>query len=575
MKILGINSVYHESSAAILVDGILEAAVEEERFNRIKHGTQALVENPDELPVYSIRYCLENTGIKPNDIDAICYSFDPELRRKHFFTDPFAKQGDWGSNEGEATFMKGLYRVREKIESLLGVNLEGKFFFVPHHLAHAASSYYPSGFNDAAILVIDGIGEYSTTLIARGCKNKIEPLKTLLFPHSLGFFWEKICKYLGFSEYDACKVMGLAGYGNPKVFSSKFRDIIQISPSGFSVNDNIVKFREPELTTLEHILGAKRNNNGEKVDQRYIDIAAQLQDITNKIILNLADIAQQFSRTVNLCVAGGVGLNCCTNWILKEKSSFDNLYISPSPHDAGTAPGAAMYHYFHTLGKSVYSGRARRFEYHSTLSNPYTGPEFSDSEIIEAIKKSGTTHQFLEKPEQLAAKLISEGKIIGWFQGRMEFGPRALGNRSLIADPRNPYMREIINKKIKHREHFRPFAPSVLEEKASKWFELGKASESYKYMLFACPALEHCKTLLPSIVHVDGTSRVQLVSKQNNNKFYSLICEFEKLTGVPVVLNTSFNDSEPIVCSPKDAINTFFKTKMDALFIGNFLLTHN
>lgn len=567
--------MYHESSAAILTDGIIRAAVEEERFNRVKHGAQALVENPDELPVSSIAYCLEVSGIIPFDIDAVCFSFDPVLRRNHFFADPFAKPGDWGTEEGEAYFMKGLSRVKKQVEVLLDIDLDGRFFYIPHHLAHAASAYYPSGFEEAAILVVDGIGEYSTTMIAKGFGNQMENLHSLFFPHSLGFFWEKMSQFLGFSEYDACKVMGLAGYGDPKVFSPQFKELIQTSPSGFVVNEEIIQFREPNFKGLEQLLGTRRSVREATIEQRHIHIAAQVQDATNKVLLHLAELAQQLTQSPNLCIAGGVGLNCSSNWILKEQGPFEQLYIPSAPHDAGTATGAAMYHYFHTLGNSRKSYCCKGTTLHAALAQPYTGPEFTDEAIAEAVKASGQPFRFLEHPEKLAAKMVSEGGIIGWFQGRMEFGPRALGNRSLIGDPRNPGIREILNQKVKHREDFRPFAPSVLEEKAADWFQLGKASESYKYMLFACPVWEHCKSKLPSVIHVDGTARVQLVSKEYSSKFHALITEFDRLTGVPVVLNTSFNDSEPIVCTPHDAIRTFLKTRIDALFIGHYLLTRH
>lgn len=574
MKILGINAVYHESSAAIVVNGEVLATAEEERFNRFKHGSVARTDNPDELPVQSIDYCLAEAGLKAHDLDVVVYSFDPKMREENFFVDPHASGNDWGTEAGEAIFMQGLSRVQSALEEVLEMDLQGKFVFVPHHLAHAASTFYPSGYEEAGILVVDGIGEYSSTLLAQGKGNKIEVLSTLTFPDSLGFLWEKFSKFLGFAEYDACKIMGLAGYGDASIFSEAFEEMIQITPEGFTVNGDILRFREEGFEAMESLLGPKRSPSALDIQQRYKDIAASLQELTNQIMLHLSRLVHEKSGSQNLCIAGGVGLNCTTNWHLKESGPFDSLFIPSAPHDAGTAYGAALYHYFHTLDHPLpvaapgesYPGPNK------VLGHPYTGPGVQEDSIAELVSKYDLIGQQIDDPAKIAARMIADGNIIGWFQGRMEVGPRALGNRSLLADPRNREIREIMNYKVKHREPFRPFAPSVLEEKAAEWLELGRPSESYRYMLYACPVRPEKCAQIPAVIHVDKTARVQLVSEEVAPMYHRLITEFDRLTGVPIVLNTSFNDSEPIVCTPEDAIKTFMKTRIDALFLGNFLI---
>jgi len=578
MKILGINSVYHETAAAIIIDGKVVSAVEEERFNRYKHGAEARPENPDEYPLKSIFHCLKQGRVKVEELDAICYSYSPKLREKEYKADPYSIEGGWGHLESEKTFHAALSKVPETLSEALQTDISDRFHWVPHHLAHAASTYYPSSFAKAGILVVDGIGEYSTAMLAYGEGNKIKTLKTIYFPDSLGFLWQRMSKFLGFSNYDACKVMGLASYGNPLKYQKEFSQIIQLGEDGsFSIAGDTIQFRRKDFESLVSVFGSL--NDGDTVlspeksdlNQKHKDIAATLQDITNQVMLSLANWIYKQYPCDALCIAGGVGLNCQSNWIVKEKSPYQHIYIPTAAHDAGTAIGAALYHYYHIKFPNG-SDYANSHVKSKIMPNPYLGPSFSDREIEQILTAKNIQARKSENVEAEAAQFIAGGKIVGWFQGKLEFGPRALGNRSLLADPRDRNIREVMNTKVKHREVFRPFAPSVMEEKSHEWFELGKPSESLYYMLFACPVLSDKLDKIPAVLHVDNTARVQLVNRDMNPKYHKLIEEFEAITGVPIVLNTSFNDSEPIVCTPEDALATFFKTRIDVLVLGNYVI---
>jgi carbamoyltransferase len=557
MKILGINSVYHESAAALVVDGELVAASEEERFNRRKHAKPASVDNADELPRHAIAHVLAAGSVEPHEVDAIAYSFDPAERRLAFRVDALAEPEDWGTAEGERRFRSSLGRVPASLRDLLGGHAGEILTWVPHHLAHAASAYYPSGSEEAAILVVDGIAENASVLFARGHGHSIEPLATVDYPHSLGFVWEKLSKFLGFSEYDACKVMGLAAYGDPTRYAAVLHDLVAPTPDGFRCDAAKLAYRLRNFDGLVD-LGAPRSPD-EPLDQRHADVAAALQQTTNEILLALVERTARLCPSDELCLAGGVTLNCTSNWLLKEQGHASRVYIPPAAHDAGTAIGAALLvHALRTGARPV------------ATSNPYVGPAFDSAAISGAAQESGfEVAEVGDAAPRVAADLVDRGQVVGWFQGAMEFGPRALGNRSLLADPRDPATREVLNRKVKHREDFRPFAPSVLEEQADEWFDLGRASTSYEYMLFACPVRPGRRGAIPAVVHADGTARVQVVRRAANPRFHELIRRFAERTGVPLVLNTSFNDSEPIVCSPRDALNTFAATRIDALVMGD------
>lgn len=564
MNILGINCVYHESSAAIVIDGRVVAAAEEERFNRVKHAKPASVGAADALPVQSIAFCLNAAGLRAEDIDLIACSFDLGLRRETFELDPLSIPGDWGSAEGEEVFLKSVGRIPDALSALLGADCSDRFRWVPHHLAHAASAYYPCGDGEAAVLVVDGIGESTTALLGGGHGTTLKHTDELRYPDSIGFVWEKLSAFLGFSPYDASKVMGLASYGDARRFAETLAEIVGMSRRP-EIRPDAFMFRLDDFEALEPRFGARRNP-GDPIEQRHMDVAAALQDWNNQVILSLAGQAYDLHPSRTLCYSGGVALNCTTNWLLKEKSPFSTIYIPPAPHDGGTAIGAALWAYFDSGDPGT--DHAMTEPAHDSA---FTGPEFTDDEIVAAFADARVQPQRSPDIARDVAARIAAGQVVGWFQGRMELGPRALGNRSLVADPRDPGMRDMLNRKVKHREDFRPFAPSVLAERAGEWFDLGRGSESYRFMLFTCPVRPERAARIPAVLHIDGTSRVQTVSARDNPRYHRLISCFEAITGVPMVLNTSFNDSEPIVCTPRDALATFAGTRIDAVAIGDFI----
>ena len=553
-NVLGINCVYHESAAALLVDGKLVAAVEEERFNRIKHGKEANFDNPHQIPERSIRYCLKAAGLTARDIDYVGYSFDPKRRKKSY-------RPDWWDPRFEETFQFRIGQVPAVIDEYFGRPLGKKLHFVSHHLAHAASAYFPSGFDRAAILTIDGIGETAGASLAKGVGTKVKEIEIFDYPHSMGFLWEVFSSYLGFSHYDASKAMGLAAYGNPEVFREKFQLIFRSENENFGIAQGFLGMTPESHEKVVALFGPPRYED-DPFEPRHGDIAAALQEATDAAVMALVRRIKRLVPFENLCLAGGVGLNCVANEAVLKSGEFTNLFIPSAPHDAGTAIGAAFAIHAETQKTPPQRG----------YSTPYLGPSFNKREIAAAIKVSGLKARRSKSPARDAAKLIADGKIVAWFQGRMEFGPRALGNRSLLADPRRAEMRDILNQKVKHREDFRPFAPSVLAEHADDWFDIGPRSASHEFMLFTPRVLADKLSRIPAVVHKDGSARVQLVSRKLNPRYHELISAFHKLTGVPIVINTSFNDSEPIVCTPTDAIVTFRKSGIDALVIDDMIL---
>ncbi len=559
MHILGINCAYHESSACLLRDGVILAAVEEERFTRRKHAKPSSVDNPDQLPVEAIRFCLETAGVDGAAIEHVGFSMLPERRLENKNLTDRVVEGSWGSVGGEEEFFRRLGRVPSQLEAM---GIHGQFHWLSHHLCHAASAYYTSSFEQAAVLTVDGIGEIGSTHLAHGRGNRLAELGEVMYPASIGFLWEKLSKFLGFGEYDACKVMGLAAYGTRERFLPRFRQVVEIQNGSFRLDSDVLCFRVEDYAPLERLFGVARRQPSEPLEAPHKDLAAALQAVTDEVLLHLAETLHEKTGSPNLCIAGGVGLNCVTNNFLLENSPFEKLCVQPAAHDAGTALGAAA------------------FIWHGLLDQPrlpvdepvYLGPSFSDDEIERALTESGLVYRRIEDIEVRVAAELAEGHVVGWFQGRMEFGPRALGNRSLLADPRDPEVRELLNVKVKHREVFRPFAPSVLDEEADAWFDIPGGTCAAEYMLLACPAREAAVANVPAVVHVDGTSRVQRVRRERNQRYHRLISEFFRLTEVPIVLNTSFNDDEPIVCRPEDAIHTFRKTDIDYLAIGDFLV---
>jgi carbamoyltransferase len=556
LNILGINAVYHDSAAALLVDGVLVAAVEEERFNRIKYGKLPDVDNPHQLPERAIRFCLDHAGLTADDIDHVAYSFDPGLRQARY------RAEWWPDPRAEEVFLLRLGQVRGVADELFRRKLRQTFHFVPHHLAHAASAYFPSGFDRAAILTVDGIGEAAGSTLAKAVGTRIDTVETFEYPHSLGFAWEVICAYLGFAVFDASKLMGLAAYGNPKTFQRQMQEMIRVGKEDYAIDPEAIGLLSAKQPRIESLLGPPRDPDAE-LQQRDADIAAALQQATSAAVMALVRRIKRKVPLDHLCFAGGVALNCVTNDLVRQSGEFADVFIPSAPHDAGTAIGAAF---------AVHCAKQKTAPERGN-STPYLGPAFSRREILAAVKTAGLTATISKSPARDAAEMIANGKIVAWFQGRMEFGPRALGNRSLLADPRRPDMRNILNQMVKHREDFRPFAPSVMAEHADQWFEIRAHTKSHEFMLFASAVKAGLRDRIPAVLHHDGTARLQLVRRESNPRFHELLSCFHEQTGVPMVVNTSFNDSEPIVCTPADAIVTFRKSGIDALFMENVCLT--
>ncbi|MES2223615.1 MAG: carbamoyltransferase C-terminal domain-containing protein [Patescibacteria group bacterium] len=564
--ILGINHAYHELSACIIKDGQVLAAAEEERFTRIKRGKEARVDNPDLIPVNSINFCIKYAGIEFSDVNFIALSFFPKDRLRNIDVVEEKESGDWGTKEGEEMFFNKLNNFPNKLSEYYGVDISKKIHWIPHHLAHAASSYLVSPFVDAAVLAIDGIGEFDSAFLGHGKDNKIEKVGEVEYPNSLGFIWEKIAKFLGFSEYDAGKVMGFTAYGDPQKYIDKFKTVVKIGEGDFTVDNNIFKFRSDDFGPLEKLFGLKKIEkwSDEYLKTDYVHIAASLQKITEEIVIGLVEFLKKRTNSTNLCLSGGVALNCLMNSAVLETGLFDDVYIQPASNDAGTALGAAIYVWANILGnKRVF-----------IMNDAYLGPTFNEQEILTAINSNKLIYKKSDDIAQETAHLLAEGKIVGWFQGAMEFGPRALGNRSLLADPRTIEMKEKMNKIIKKRESFRPFAPSVLYTKAKDWFDISSTiiPISTDFMLFSFKVKEDKIPLVPAIQQIDHTARIQTVREETNERYYNLISCFEDMTGVPMLLNTSFNDNEPIVCTPEDAIRTFLNNNFDVLVLGDFIV---
>lgn len=544
--VLGLNSAYHEPSACLLRDGELVAAVEEERFNRVRHGKVADLTNPHWLPERSIRYCLDAAGIGPDDLSLIGYSFDPARREAYNVgVDVETVLDGPGTAEREGEFRALLEQVPSALSTLLKEDVSGRFRWVPHHLCHAASAFYASPFDEAAILSVDGIGEATSTWLGVGRGTKIDALREIPYPNSLGFLWTKASRFLGFGEYGQWKVMGLAGYGDPSGFYSAFRKFVSYDDEGqFTVDPRYLQFRTPSFKAFEELFGPPRDPR-EEIEDRHKDFAAALQKVTNEAMLSFARWLHRTTGLRKLCQAGGVALNCIANRVVLEEGPFDETFIQPAANDAGTALGAAWYLWHHQGGHARGSGLAHVY------LGPAADPEQTKTVLVEADEESVP-----DGVESEVARLLAAGEVVAWFQGRMEFGPRALGNRSFLADPRRPEVVHVLNDRVKHREFFRPFAASVLDERADDWFLFPKPSVSDAFMLYARRLRPERLGSVPAVTHVDGTSRVQRVYKGQNPSFHRLLSDFERLTGVPLLLNTSFNDSEPIICTPGDAVAT-------------------
>ncbi len=562
MNILGFSCYYHDSAAALLRNGKIVAAAEEERFTRRKHDNS--------FPINSIRYCLDHAKITPEEIDYFVF-YEKPLRKFERILQSTVE-----------TFPKSFFQfyraipiwtserlnLRKLLKKKLGY--KGKVLFLEHHTSHAASCFFASPFKEALILTVDGVGEFTTTRISVGKQNKIVPLKEIQFPHSLGLFYSTFTAFLGFKvnngEY---KVMGLSPYGKPRYYE-RIRKLIEIKNDGsFALHLKYFSYTYSNKMFNKNFIklfGNPRKPNTE-ITRYHKDIAASVQRVLEEVLFKILSHAKEITRQNNLCMAGGVALNSVCNGKIAGSDMFKRIFVQPASTDAGSAIGAALYTYNQYLKKKrVY-----------VMDNVYLGPRFSDEELLSILEKYSRSIVFkkLDRRSLIrkTAELLSKNKIIGWFQGRMEFGPRALGNRSILANPRNKNMKDIINKKVKHREAFRPFAPSVLEEEADKWFELPKNIKRSPFMLFVFKVKKEKQGLIPAVTHVDGTSRIQTVSRKQNPLFYDLIKSFYKLTGVPMLLNTSFNvRGEPIVMSPEHAVKDFLRTGIDYLVINNYLI---
>jgi len=595
-SILGISAFYHDSAAALLIDGKIIAAVHEERFSRKKHDSS--------FPVNAINYVLNEGGITAGDLTAVAFYDKPYIKFERLLEtyNSFAPKGLKSFLSAipvwikEKLFMRKL--VKDEMERLGNGNV--KLLFPEHHLSHAASAFYPSPFHDAAILTIDGVGEWSTSTICHGVDNKIIIHRELNFPHSLGLLYSAFTYYCGFrvnsGEY---KLMGLAPYGNP--YSKQFDKYRQI------ILNELVDLREDGSLLLnmkyfdfatglrmcndeawETLFCLPKRNPETEITQPYMDLALAIQRVTEESVLRLAELAKKLTNSDALVMAGGVALNCVANGKLLRKGTFKNIWIQPAAGDAGGALGAALATWH------IWRGNERVVSQNNVdmMCGSYFGPEFSPKEIKRIAEYYSANFMYYKNYDELCkdvAQLIAQGYVIGWFQGRMEWGPRALGNRSILGDPRNPEMQKKLNLKIKYREGFRPFAPSVLIEELENYFEIDTPSP---YMLFVAPVRkERCNPLpegydniglyerlyylrsdIPAVTHIDFSARIQTVHKETNEKFWLLINAFKNLTGCGLVVNTSFNvRGEPIVCTPKDAYRCFMRTEMDYLVMGDYL----
>ena len=566
MIILGISCFYHDSAAAIIKDGEIIAAAQEERFTRVKHDNN--------FPYKSIEYCLNSLGIAINEVDYISFYEKPIIKfvrilEQHVIH--FPKSIKIFFDTIPAWLLQKL-QIKEILKKEL--HYHGKIVFLPHHLSHAAASYYTSPFNnDADILTLDGVGEWATTTCGYIKNNEIKLEKQINFPHSLGLFYSALTAYLGFAvNNDEYKVMGLSAYGkNPKEYYSQIKSLIKLNSDGsYQLDTRFFSFEYREKMfnkKLCHLLGGAARIPDSEMNSRYENIAAATQLVFEETLFHLLNKLHQKHPSENLLLSGGSALNSLANGKILKNTPFKNLYITPDPGDGGASLGAALYTY-HSLLKNPK---------HQTLPSAYLGPEFTPWQINTAIKKYHLSSTFIstnKKLNDLLSDLLIKQKVIGYFQGRMEWGPRALGNRSILAAATSHKMQDIINAKVKHREMFRPFAPVILREHTKKYFITDKnIPVSADYMLIVYPFKKSVHKLVPAVVHVDGTGRLQTIDKKSNPSYYQLINSYYHKTGIPLILNTSFNvKGEPIVCTPENAIECFLNTQIDYLVLGNYLI---
>jgi carbamoyltransferase len=575
MNILGINTYHGDASAALVIDGRLVAAVEEERFTRVKHDTS--------FPVQAIAFCLKTANLRIQDIDHIAISRNPRTRLARRIAFALGSRAGRRMAPGRAANISKLFQAKRTIAEGLGVaerELRANTHFVEHHRAHLASSFFVSPFERAAVMSIDGFGDMVSGTWGVGEGHELRLMGEVPFPHSLGVFYTAFTQYLGFPKYgDEYKVMGLASYGEPEQLEL-MRKVVHGEGVGYKlVLDFFNHHREgasmtwaggaPELGPLwgpgmEAVFGPARKDGSEPLEDRHRNIAASLQKRLEEVELGMLCELHRRTGLTDLCLAGGVALNCVVNGKIFDNTPFRRVYVQPAANDAGTSIGAAYFVHHQHLG------RPREF----VMDHAYLGPGYNDSEVRRAFEQTRVAYRQLSESEVIdkTAQALADGKIVGWFQGRMEFGPRALGNRSILADPRRAEMKDILNARIKHREPFRPFAPSILEEATGDYFDQSHPSP---FMTLTYNVRPEKLDKIPAPTHVDGTGRLQTVRRDQNQRYYDLIKAFEVRTGVPVLLNTSFNENEPICCTPEEAVGTFTRTNMDLLVIGDFYAEKN
>lgn len=593
MNILGISAYYHDAAACILVDGEIIGAAQEERFTRKKHDSV--------FPVNAIKYCLNEAKLSAGEIDYVVFYDKPFLKFERIFETylAFAPKGFTSFATSLPVWVKDklfqksviLNALKEYCGNENEIDWSKRLLFSEHHLSHAASAFFPSPFEEAAVLTMDGVGEWATTSLAIGRGNTLSVKKEIHFPHSLGLLYSAITYYTGFKvnsgEY---KVMGLAPYGEPR-FANLIKDnLIDIKEDGsFHLDMSYFNYCIGLTMTndrFDKLFGAPPRKSESDLTQREMDIAASIQVVTEEIVIKLARGIKQSTGLKNLCLAGGVALNCVANGKLLGEKIFDNIWIQPAAGDAGGAVGAALAAHYLMLYQP------RKVDAQDSMKGAYLGPEFSQTDIEQRLTAAGAKFETVSDTAliNLTAQALADGKAVGWHQGRMEFGPRSLGGRSIIADPRSPLVQKQLNLKVKYRESFRPFAPSVLRENVAEWFQLDKdspymmlvaevAKEKQLEMteeqrkLFGIDKLNVPRSKIPAITHVDYSARIQTVHKETNPKYHALISKFKELTGCPVIVNTSFNvRGEPIVCTPEDAFNCLMGTGIEFLAVGNCIL---
>ena len=572
MNILGLNAYHGDASVALFTDGHLASAMEEERFSRLKHQAG--------FPALSAMHALRDASVSGHELDHIAISRDPSahIHKKLMFA---LSQGPrLATVRDRLTNVSKLGDIKSVLAASIGVEeaeIRAQVHRVEHHRAHMASSFFVSPFERAALLSIDGFGDFVSTMWGQGCGNKIDAADWVEFPHSMGLLYTAITQYLGFPKYgDEFKVMGLAPYGEPE-YLDRLRQLVRVKPNGGFELDLSYFLHHSEGVNMTWESGSpsigdvfspklerefgRRRRPDEQVDSRHHNMAASLQALLEEVVLGLLRKIADKTGLKDLCLAGGVALNCTMNGKILSETPFERVYIQPASYDAGTSLGAALY------VKHQILGAPRDF----TMEHTYWGLEYSREACLSALNAHGLPYRELcdEALADAAADLITKGNIVGWYQGRFEWGPRALGNRSILCDPRNASMKDHLNRRIKHREGFRPFAPSVLEERAGDWFEMAEASP---FMLMTCQVRREQQAHVPAITHVDGTARQQTVSKSTNPKYWGLIHAFERKTGVPVVLNTSFNENEPVVNTPEEGVSCYLRNDMDVLALGPFLV---